>query len=364
MYWTYRSLVLTLLSIEGINTVQLQRNDTLIDGPGGRRLFVREIRAENASTGRPPLILVHGARVPGVPSFDLPVSGGSLAADLAGRGLDVYVMDVRGYGYSDRLPEMEAGETDGPPLVRAAAASADIGAVVDWVRERAEADTVALLGWATGGMWCGHYATVRPETVSHLVLYNSLYQSPGHPSLGSGSDLEDPEHPGQFNARDTGPFRYSQGPSLLGAWDASIPSEDKGEWRDPAVAEAYVREALASDATSAERQPPSFRAPSGALEDSFYQATGRQIWDASLIRARTLIIASANDFWSQPLDRERLAAHLVHASEVRTCVVAGGTHFVHLERPERGRDQLLDEVAGLLSSAPPTSAALTGSSAR
>ena len=45
-----------------------------------------------------PILLVHGARVPGIASFDLPVAGGSLAADLADKGFCAYVIDIRGYG--------------------------------------------------------------------------------------------------------------------------------------------------------------------------------------------------------------------------------------------------------------------------
>ena len=45
--------------------------------------------------------MAHGARVPGIASFDLPVANGSLAADLAQRsGRPIYVMDARGYGVS------------------------------------------------------------------------------------------------------------------------------------------------------------------------------------------------------------------------------------------------------------------------
>jgi hypothetical protein len=38
------------------------------------------------------------------------------------------------------------------------------------------------------------------------------------------------------------------------------------------------------------------RSANGALEDSFYQAIRRQLWDASLIQLPTLVIASERDF--------------------------------------------------------------------
>jgi pimeloyl-ACP methyl ester carboxylesterase len=209
---------------------------------------------------------------------------------------------------------------------------------------------VALFGWATGGHWLGFYASLFSDRVSHLIMLNSLYgATPGHPTLGRGSDLEDPQHPGQFNAAGFGAYRLSTADSLVGNWDRSIPTADKSSWRDPAVLAAYQRAALASDPAATQRTPPSFRAPSGAFEDTFYLATGRQLWDASLIQARTLIVRSERDFWSRPEDPQRLAEHLVHAAAVKLVVLPDATHLAHLDRPEHGRDVLLREVLAFLA---------------
>ncbi|HUI83489.1 MAG TPA: hypothetical protein VL240_04655 [Candidatus Binatia bacterium] len=107
------------------------------------------------------------------------------------------------------------------------------------------------------------------------------------------------------------------------------------------------RAALASDPETNSHNPPCFRSPNGALEDSFYLATGRQLWDASFIYVPTLVLASERDFWSRPADREKIAHDLVHAS-VRVVVIPDATHFVHLDRPERGRNELLDEIVRFL----------------
>lgn len=332
------------------DTQAVERFDFTVTNVDGMSLFVREVEATSGtSRAATPVLLVHGARVPGLASFDLPVPGGSLAGDLASAGYPAYVMDVRGYGRSDRPPEMDELPAGKAPLVRVPEVARDIAAVVDAIRERRRCDRVALLGWATGGMWSGYYATLFPECLSHLILYNTLYQSPDHPSLGAGSDLEDPASPGHFNTAAIGAYRFNTAASLTPGWDRSIPVEDKTAWRDPQVLDAYIRAALTSDPTSADRMPPSFRAPSGALEDSFYQALGRQLWDASLIRTPTLVIASERDFWSQPVDRERLVQHLVHAPRVRSVVIPSATHFVHLDRPEAGRAQFLQEVLAFLA---------------
>lgn len=328
----------------------LQRTDFYVTNDAGQQLWVREIRKPGTTpAARPPVLLVHGARVPGLPSFDLPVEGGSPAAGLVEAGQHVYLMDVRGYGRSDRPAEMQAPPTFDRTLVRANEAAQDIAVVVEELCRRTGAAQVALFGWATGGMWCGYYAAWQPRRVEALVLYNTLYRSPGHPTLGVGSNLEDPSRPGRFNTGAIGSYRFNAGRDLLNGWDASIPVGDLTTWRDPAVASTYVAEALASDAAGADLDPPSFRAPSGALEDSFTQALGRQLWDASLIRARTLVIAGERDFWSQPIDRAQLAEHLTSAREVQVEVIPNATHFVHLERPERGQAQFLATVLSFLA---------------
>lgn len=334
-------LLSACVAVLGLSFASVQRTDFFVTSDPGIEIFVREVRRAPPSGSGAPVLLLHGARVPGLASFDLPIPGGSLAADLALAGLVVYVMDARGYGKSTRPPA---------PMVRGNIVARDVHAVVEAVRSRLDVEEVALVGWATGSHWLGYYASLHPERVSHLVLYNTLYGgSDRHPSIGRGSALEDTEHPGRFAAAQAGIYRLSTADSLFPVWDRSIPLEDKGAWRDPEVAQAYAREALASDPTSGSRTPPSFRAPTGALEDSFYQASGRQLWDASLIRSPVLVIRSENDFWSRPEDSETLREHLSHARTVRVVVIPEATHFVHLDRPERGRGRFLEEVLAFLN---------------
>jgi pimeloyl-ACP methyl ester carboxylesterase len=243
-----------------------------------------------------------------------------------------------------------SGPQSGKPLVNSHHVVRDVEAVVEWVEKRTAQDKVALLGWATGGHWAGMYASLRPDKVSHLIIYNALYGAhAGHGALGPGSDAADPRKPTRFNVEKFGAYRLNTAQSLMPSWDRSIPAEDKSQWRDPKVAEAYQREALASDPASGRHDPPAFRAPSGAMEDSFYLASGRQLWDAAPITARLLIIRSGNDFWSRPEDVTNLREHAVNAAEVTAITIPNATHYVHLDRPERGRSQFLDAITSFLA---------------
>lgn len=315
-------------------------------------IFVREVRPPDARTGVEPVILVHGARVPGIGSFDLPVKGGSLAADLAAAaGRRVFVMDARGYGGSDRTEAMDVLPDLNPPQSRAFAVVRDIAAVAEEAMARSNARQVALLGWATGGMWASFYASLRPERVSHLVAFNALYGgSTAHPMLGPGPAVSDPDDPDRFSPA-IGAYGEHPSASLFPGWDASIPADDKASWRDPAIAAAYAEAALASDPRAATREPPAFRAPNGAMEDSFYQACGRRLFDASQIVAALLIVRSEGDFWSRPEDAEAFAHDAVHAARLRTVTLPGATHFAHLDRAEHGRAQLVEECVAWLATA-------------
>lgn len=319
---------------------------TTADGVGIR---VREVAPAGGGNGEP-IILIHGARVPGIASFDLDVQHGSLAADLATRlQRRVFIMDARGYGGSDRAAAMAKPPQESRPLSRAHEVVRDVAAVVDAALQRAGTRQVALFGWATGGMWASYYASLWPERVGHLVAFNALYGgSDRHPTLGPGSRNADPAAPDRL-ARSVGGYALNNGASLTPSWDSSIPDADKSKWRDPAIVDAYTKAALASDPQSQNVTPSAFRAPLGAIEDSFYQAAGRRLFDAGSITASVLVLRSSRDFWSRPEDMDAFVHDAMRARSVRAVILPDATHYAHLDRPEYGRDRLLKEVVEFLS---------------
>lgn len=323
------------------------RTDRFVDLLSGERLFVREVRRSGGPAEiNSAVLLIHGARVPGVASFDLPVPGGSLAADLAAAGHLVYVLDLRGYGISTRPGTMDQNPSDSAPLMRTDDAVADIAAAVDAIIEWSGDTQVSIVGWATGGHWAGAYTAKYPQTVDRLVLYNTLYGGTSdHETLGHGSPLEDPHKPGSFNATAFGAYRLNTRASLFPAWDNSIPVADKTQWRDERVAQAYADAALASDATASSRQPPSFRSPSGAMADSFELAIGKRQWSAAALSIPMLVVRSGRDFWSRPQDAQAIADEAPHAELV---TIPEATHFVHLDRDHAGRAAFLAVVTRFL----------------
>src|SRR6185369_2908215 len=80
MIWTF-----ILIAVAAVAQPGVQRKDFQVPGENGIQLHLREVVAAKAKDSSP-ILLVHGARVPGVGSFDLPVPNGSLAADSAEAG--------------------------------------------------------------------------------------------------------------------------------------------------------------------------------------------------------------------------------------------------------------------------------------
>jgi hypothetical protein len=59
-------------------TSSVSRTDFYVESDPGISIYLREIRDRSTNGKNGPILLVHGARVPGVGSFDLQVPGGSL----------------------------------------------------------------------------------------------------------------------------------------------------------------------------------------------------------------------------------------------------------------------------------------------
>lgn len=109
-------------------TTNIVSEETMIlSDTDGLRLFVCNKRRADLkhSPGEKILLFVSGSTYPASTSFDLPLKGMSWMDQLAAQGYDTYLVDVRGYGRSDRLPEMDQPAEHNPPVVRTPVAVRD-----------------------------------------------------------------------------------------------------------------------------------------------------------------------------------------------------------------------------------------------
>ena len=327
--------------------LSLTRKDSFVTSDPKIQIFVRKVQTVgNLNSTRVPVLLIHGGGPGSLTSFDINVPGYSVAADLANAGHPVYLMNVRGWEQSTRPASLNQPPQENPPAVTSEEAVRDISAIVNWIQQQEQKRKVALLGWATGGHWAGMYTSRNNDKVSHLVMLNSLYGVKAPWELGKS--FENAKRPGEFD-RTTGAYRLNTAEGLLANWNRTIPVADKSQWRDSAVAQAYQQMALASDPTSSTRQPPSLRIPGAYRWESYNLAQGQKYWNAADIRVPTLVIRGEQDFWSRPEDMTALKTELVNAPKVRMATIAQGTHYLFLDRPERGRDHFLQEVLSFFS---------------
>lgn len=326
-------LFLPVLLQQPVFAQTVKRSDYVIASDPGVRIFVREITARKHSR-KPPILLLHGGGPGAIASFDLSVAGGSFAEDLAKAGLHVFIMDVRGWEQSTR-PDYD---TTKRWVIAASSAevSRDIDAVVDFMIEKTGKKKVALFGWATGGSWMGYYACIYPDKIAALIMLNSLYNVKAPWSFTK--NFRNPSDTSQFNYAATPVIRKATAEMLLQSWNNYIPVADKTQWYDPTVAKAYAKTAVSFTEDSLLEVPGGYRA------ESFYTAQGKGMWHAKDIRVPVLAIRGFYDTWSRPEDLTALQEKLVNAPRKQFVTLPEGTHIVFLDRPEKGRSQLINEI--------------------
>jgi pimeloyl-ACP methyl ester carboxylesterase len=326
---------------------KIVKQDYFIDAADpGIKLFVRAKTAQGATkfTDDSIVLFIHGATYPSTPDFDLPYKDYSWANWMVERGYAVYMFDKRNYGFSTREKVMDEPAANNKPVSRSYLVIRDIGAVVDHIRKKHKVNKVTLIGWSWGAMTAGYYTSLHSEKINKLVLYAPAYAFPLHTNLGPGSGLQNKRKPYEFNYG-LGAYRTNSAAQNQGRWDGEIPVPDKSQYREQAVVDAFANEALATDPTSGSRTPPSLRAPNGVLEDSFMQATGRRIWNASSIYVPVLMIAGEYDTWSYPEDREGLLRDLTNAPVKKQVLIKDATHFVLFEKQ---RFEFFNEIVKFL----------------
>lgn len=332
--WLVLGLALQAPMAASAEEQRISKTDFQIDASDpGIKLFMREkmLEGNTTFTSSNIILFLHGATSPSTCDFDLPYKDYSWADWLAKRGYVVYMGDYRNYGFSSREAAMEAPPAQNQPLTRSYLALRDIEAMVNYIKTSRGVGKVSIIGWSWGAMMAGYYASLHSDNIEKLVLYAPLYNFNDHTNLGPGSPLQNKRQPTAFNFS-MGAYRLVPEAANTGRWNGEIPVENKDGYRDPAVPAEFWNACLATDPENATRNPPSLRAPNGVLEDSFYQATGRPLWNAANIYAPTLLIAGAYDTWSFEQDRKGLFDNLFHAAKKQNVLVPDATHYMIFEK--------------------------------
>jgi len=193
-------------------------------------LFVREkviasmIEASDGKARPGSVVLfVHGGYSPSTLAFDVPYRDYSWMEYLARAGFDVFGMDMTGYGRSGH-PMMDdpcnlipahqklvvpknIPEPCSPKypfeLVSSDSESADIDAVVDFIRKLRGVDKITLIGWSGGGIRTGTYTVRNPHKVEKLIILASSNYSRKNPD-NRPETLPKPGAPMTMQVREVG----------------------------------------------------------------------------------------------------------------------------------------------------------------
>ena len=294
----------------------------------GVQLYVRNKHPRGTSryTADNIVLFVHGATYPATTSFDLQLDGLSWMDYIAGRGYDVYLLDLRGYGKSSRPPEMDQPAERNAPIVRTDTAARDYGAAVDFILKRRGVAKLNVLGWSWGTAITALYTSQNNAKVNRLVLYAPVWLRETKSLTDSGGAL--------------GAYRQVTVEAALKRKAAGIP-EGKKPMPD-AWADEWVRATFASDPVGAMGNPRFVRAPNGVVQDSReYWSAGKALYDPATIRVPTMLVLAEWDADTPLYMAQALFPKLVNADPKRLVIIGEGTHSVLMEK---NRMQLFREV--------------------
>lgn len=290
---------------------------------GSYQLAGAEKRMNGGDDG-PAVLFFMGATTPSAVAFDLAVPGYSWAEHLAGRGYRVFRWDPSGYGGSSDPAELGEPANANHPVTRTVVVEPQAEQVADDVAARTGDDALHVICWSAGCTPALAFAAARPERVQSLVLYAATFG----PLSGLGLPPFDPD---TAITNFVGAYRLTSADDVVKRWDDMIPVDDKTVYRDPEVFDTWVRDFLASDDTSAERDPVSVRVPNGMLADSYEVLLGHPPYDAERVTAPALAIRGVDDPETNTRG-QNLLVEALGSTDKRAVEIAGGTHYITVER--------------------------------
>ncbi|HUN95113.1 MAG TPA: alpha/beta hydrolase [Bradyrhizobium sp.] len=315
---------------------RLEATDVMIpSGDPGIQLFVRNKHPagiKKFSSDRI-LIFVHGATYPAETAFDLPIEGVSMMDLIAGRGFDVYLVDVRGYGRSTRPPEMNELPEQNKPVTSTATAAHDLGAAVDYVLRKRGVAKIDVMGWSWGTSIAGLYTSEHNDKVDRLVLYAPQW-------------IKEPAAPVDPNATPLGAYRLVSRDSAKARWLKGVPEDKQATLIPPGVFEAWADATWATDPEASKHSPPMLRAPNGVFEDGQnYWNAGKALYDPGKITVPTLILHAEWDADLPSYLAQNYFEQLTHTPYKRLIELSEGTHTVMMEK---NRMQFFHELLSFL----------------
>ncbi len=284
-----------------------------IPSGNGIQLYLRNKRQDGATAARADRVVlcIHNGTFPGSTSFDLPAGGVSWMDYMAGRGFDVWTVDLRNFGRSTREAAM-GQPPGGQPLTRAPDAMADIAAAAAFIRQKRDVPKLVLLGWGWGGALAARFATEQAALVDRLVLY-----APEWPREGAAEP-----------AQSLLSYRNLTRAEVRARWVEGVPDNRRGTLFPAGWYEHWADTTFAADPEGARQVPSVLRVPNGPLADA---AAGR-LFDPAKVTVPTLVTLGEWDREVTPAQALGLFQSMTGVAAKRFTVLGEGTHGIMLER--------------------------------
>lgn len=310
----------------------------LVPSGPGIQLYLRNKRPEGATAARADRVVlcVHDGTFPASTSFDLPAGGVSWMDYMAGRGFDVWSVDLRNYGRSTRDAAM-AQPPGGQPLTTSRDALADIAAAAAFVREKRGVPKLVHLGWGWGASLMARFAVENAALVDRLVLYAPEWPAepaaPGQGNAPQGNASQGSTSQGNGNQAPAAPalpsYRSLTRAEVRARWLEGVPDSRRGALFPAGWYEHWADTTFAVDPEGARQVPSVLRVPNGPLAD--LQA-GRRLFDAARVTVPVLITLAEWDREAPPAQALALFQALTAAPAKRMALLGEGTHGIMLER--------------------------------
>jgi pimeloyl-ACP methyl ester carboxylesterase len=270
------------------------------------------------------VLFVHGSITNARALFATPVEGDdsySWFHAASGLGRAAFALDVRGYGDSDRPPEMDEPPAANGPPVRADKAADDVGDAVASVRGHFE--TVHLVGVSWGCHTCGRYVERDDPDLASLTQVAPVYR----PAYDFAEGLDALGLDGYDDAY------YTQEKATVRERQGGEPELFEAIWR------AQVESGQGVDDTT-------YVAQTGALADWAASCRGEPVWDPANLDLPTLVVRGREDALA---DREGSLAHYDELpGPAEYAEFAGANHYLmHSDRRQaffRAVDGFQDRV--------------------
>jgi pimeloyl-ACP methyl ester carboxylesterase/heme-degrading monooxygenase HmoA len=280
-------------------------------------------------TGNAPVLFIHGSSFPSELSFGFKMEGQSWLDFMSAHNYDAYAIDLLGYGFADRYPQMATEPLKGNPPGRAQTAYLDVNKAVDYILTETGQRKVILIGHSWGASVAALYAEKYPEKVEKLVLFAPLVardeKGKEDEVKTSFESLTPDERVSSMQDLTPAGLMTRLEPSLFTQW--------KNEW-------------LQSDEKAVKKDRTKVYFPSGPSKDIEDLKHSKRYYHPSLVKAPVMVVRGEWDNFPNDEDALNLIGSFKNSSQKKYVIIGRGTHVLHLEK---SRHRLYEEVNNFIS---------------